>query len=157
MSGVGVQPRVPEQGDGDFGDGNRQGEAEQAGAQIAGMALGNGGDEVGGPGERQSGREAADDRGDLPFKPDRFESVVDGTPVDARRGDQDVPPARISGGIDFASAERMPDPNDSDEAVAEQPLRPHFGTRHAADHSGLEVDAAIAQRSAVPVGLGHEA
>jgi hypothetical protein len=121
------------------------------------MAFGNARDEIGGPGQGQGGREAADDGRDLPFQPNRFEGLIDRSAAGTRRRDEDVPTGGISGGCDPASAERVADAHDADEAVPEQELGPHLRAGRRADDSGLQVDAAVAERAAVPVRLGHEA
>src|SRR5687768_1038344 len=107
MGGVGVEPGVPEERDGDLRRGHGEGEAEHSVAKVAAMALGNGGDEIRGAGQREGGREAADDGRDVPSKADRLEGVVDRAAVETRRRYEDVPPGGISRGRDLPQAERM--------------------------------------------------
>ncbi len=47
--------------------------------------------------------------------------------------------------------------HDTDIAVVEQSLGAHFGSDGLLDDTGLQIDAAIAQRPALLVGLAHEA
>src|SRR3954463_7243840 len=51
----------------------------------------------------------------------------------------------------------MAAPDDADEAVFEQRLRPHLRPRRLADDTRFQVDGSFAQRRAVLVGLRHEA
>lgn len=47
-----------------------------SGAQVSGVSFRNAGDQVGSPGQSQRGRKAADDRGDLPFQPERLQGFI---------------------------------------------------------------------------------
>jgi hypothetical protein len=77
-------------------------------------------------GESQSGREATDDRDDLAFESEGLQGLVDRPLGEAAPRDEDRASARIAGGRDLTSAERVPQAHDADEAVAEQGLRAHF-------------------------------
>ena len=67
-----------------------------SGAQVSGVPFGNAGDHVGGPGQSQRGRKAADDRYDLPFKPERRQGFIDRSPVEPSPRHQYVPAGRIA-------------------------------------------------------------
>ena len=84
MRRIGIQARMPEQGDRDLRDGERKRKAVHPGAQVAGVALGHGRDQVGAARERQRFREAADDGDDLPFQPERLQRVIDQPLVEPR-------------------------------------------------------------------------
>jgi len=49
MRGIGIQPRVPEQGHRELRRGDRQGKTVHAGSQFSGVSFGNASDQVGGP------------------------------------------------------------------------------------------------------------
>ena len=127
-------------------------------AQVAGVPLGNAGDQVGGAGQRQRGREAADDRDDLALQPERLQRVVDRPLLEPAPRDADVPAGRIARGRD-------PRPGSSGCPVRTTPTKRSRNSACArssgpvvfADDAGLQVDGAVAQRRAVLVGLLHEA
>src|SRR4029079_17204218 len=73
---IGVQPRVPEQCNRDLRYSDRKGKTMHSDAEISGVSFGNTGNQVGGPGERQRSRKAADDGDDLPCESERRQSVV---------------------------------------------------------------------------------
>ena len=77
MRGVGVHARVPQQRHGEFLGGEGEGEGVQARAQVPRVSLRNGGDEVGGAGQRQGHGKAADDRDDVSLQSESLEHVVD--------------------------------------------------------------------------------
>ncbi len=153
---IGVQPRVPEQGHRERRQRDRQGKAEHSGAQVAGVVFGNAGDQVGAAGERQRGREAVDQGGDVPLEPEQLEGLVDPPVFFAPPRDADVVSGRVAGGGDLALAERVARPHHADETVAEEQLGPQLGAGRLPHHPGFEVDAAVAQRRAVFVELGRE-
>ena len=93
MRRIGVQPRVPEQRTVISGSGDRKREAVHPGAQVSGVSLGDAGDQVGGPRQRQRGREAADDGDDLPLQPDGFRASSIGPLSRPRRETQMCLPA----------------------------------------------------------------
>ena len=108
MCRIGIQPRVPEQRHRDLRCGDRKGKAVHSRAQVSGVPFGNAGDEVGGPGERQRGREAGDDGDDFPRQPQRMQGFVDRPPVETSSRDEDVPAGRVTGRRDLALAEGCP-------------------------------------------------
>lgn len=74
---IGIEPRVPEQRHRDFRHRDRKRKTVHAGAQDSCVALGNVGDQLGGSGERQRRREAADDRDDLACQPEPLQGFID--------------------------------------------------------------------------------
>src|ERR1041385_6647146 len=91
MSGIGIESRMPEQRDRDLRHRDGQRKAHHPGAQVAGMALGNAGNQVGGPGERQRRGKAAYDGDDLAREPKRLKRAVDRSLVQAPSRYADVP------------------------------------------------------------------
>ena len=78
-----------------------------AGAQASGVAFGNTGNQVGGPGQGQGAGKAADDNGDLPLQPEGHHGLVDRPLVEAAPRHADVLARRIAGKGDLALAERV--------------------------------------------------
>ena len=146
MRRVGIQSRVPEQRDGDLRQGDRQGEGHHAGAQIAGLAFGDGGDEVGGARQRQGLAEVADDGGDLARQAQRRQRRVDQPPIVAAPGHEDVAAGGVARCCErrLRPGERVRLAHDADEAVAEQRQRAELRSERRSNHTGLEIDAAIA-------------
>ena len=77
-----------------------------AGAQIAGVSLGNAGDQIGRSSQSHRGRETANDRGNLTFQSKRYQGVINGALANTSPRDTDVPCGGIAGGGDFALAQR---------------------------------------------------
>ncbi|KSV70632.1 hypothetical protein N182_04950 [Sinorhizobium sp. GL2] len=102
MRRVGVEAGVPEQRDGDFGQGDGQREGDEVFAQASGVALRHAGDEVGGADKRQGLGEAADGSGDLAAKAEGLEGSVDRADVVAAARDMDVVAFGLAGGRHFA-------------------------------------------------------
>ena len=123
----------------------------QAGAQVSGMAFGNGGDQVGGPGQGQGRREAADDHRNLPLQPEPLQRLVDRPLLETLPRDADMPAGRKTSGRDPAPAERMPLAHDADEAVPVERLGTDLRARRLAHDPGLQIDRSLAKRPAVPV------
>jgi hypothetical protein len=61
---IGIHPRVPDDRHGDARRRKWKRESVHAGAEISGIPFGNSGNHIAGSGQRQSSREAPDDRGD---------------------------------------------------------------------------------------------
>src|SRR4051812_43606407 len=120
MRGIGIQPRVPEQGNRDLRRGDRKGKTMHAGAQGSGVSFGNTGDQVGGPSESQRGRKSTDGRNDLPFQPERLQGFINRSLVEIPPRDTDVPAGRITGGRDLALAQRVPQSHNANETISEQ-------------------------------------
>ena len=163
MRGIGIQPRVPEQGHRELGRGDGQEKTLHSGSQFSGVPFGNTRDHVGGPSEGQCGRKTTDDRDYLPFQPERFQrfsnrslfiyrSLVETPPRNA-----DVPAGRITRRRDLALTQRVTHPDDADEAVSKQCLRAHFRSRRLHDDAGFQIDRPLAKWPAVFVWLLHEA
>ncbi len=76
MRRVGVKARVPEQRHGDLGHRERQRENVHAGARRRGVALGHGGDQVGGARQSQGRGKAADGGGDVAPDPRRLQGTI---------------------------------------------------------------------------------
>jgi hypothetical protein len=80
-------------------------------SQSSGVPLGNAGDQVGAPRERQGGRKAADDGDDLPLQTKRLQSVSNRSLfiirglVETPARDADMPAARIVGTPDLAATQ----------------------------------------------------
>src|SRR5712675_2106393 len=157
MRRIGIEPRVPEQRNRDLGEGDRKRKTVHAGAQASGVPFGNAGDQVGGAGQGQRGRKAADDRDDLAFQPETIQGLVDRSLVETAPRHEDVPAGCITGGRHLAPAERVPPSHDADETVEEQALRTHLRAGRLSHDAGFEIDGRVAQRRAVLVRLLHEA
>ena len=100
MHRVGIQPRMPEHGDGERRQRQRQRKAVQAGAQVGGVPFGNAGDQVAGPSERQRSGEACDDGCYLPLQLQGLKGLINRTFVEPATRDTDVTSRRITrGGI----------------------------------------------------------
>ena len=117
---IGVQPRVPEQRNRELRHAQRKGKIMHSRAQLSGVSFGNTGDQIGGPGQRQRGRESANDRDDLAFQPEPKQGFINRSLVETALRDADVPGRGIAGGRDLALAQRVLHAHDADETVAEQ-------------------------------------
>ena len=91
VAGVGVESRVPQQGDGEFSERDRKRKAMQAGPEISGVTFRNAGDQVRGAREGERGGKSCHERdGNFPFQVERGQGFVDRVAMrDA--GDADVP------------------------------------------------------------------
>ncbi len=121
------------------------------------MPFRDSGDQVGGAGEREGGREATDDRDDLSFQAELCQGFIDRSPLEGPSRDADVFPAGITGCSHFAAAQRMPHAHRPDEAVAKQRLCPQLRSSRSPDDSSLQINASLSQRGAIFVWLLQEA
>ena len=126
-------------------------------AQVASVPFGNAGDEIGGSSQGQSGREAADDRRDPAVQAKLCQGVVEGALVMVSAYDLDVCRGGITGRSDFAFAQRMSGPHDTDVPVSKQCLRPYFRAEGLIDHACFQIDGTVAERATVLLELVQEA
>jgi len=70
---------MPEQGNREWRDGQRQFEAVHPCVQNPGVPFMHAGEQVGGANQSERGREATDDRGDLSFQAHDRQGLVDGS------------------------------------------------------------------------------
>ena len=109
-------------------------------AQDFGVSRGNAGDQVGGAGERQCARKAADDGDDFPLETEVLQRRIDRPAAKALPRHADVPAGRVTGGGDRATDQRVPRAHDADETVAEQCLHTQLRGLRLTHDAGLQVD-----------------
>ena len=120
MRGVGILPRVPDQRHREVRQLHGEVEGGEALAQMAGVAFGHGGDEVGVARQGEGGGEAAHDGGDVAGEAVFVQGIVDAAVRLVAPGDEDV--ARLGEEFrgDAAFHQAVMAPHHAHEAVAEE-------------------------------------
>lgn len=156
VSGIGIQPWMPQQRNGKAWRGDGKCKAVHSNPQIAGMPLGNACNQIGAPRQGNGRRKAPDDCDDLPIEPERLQSRIDRALLLNLARDADVLAIRISRPGDFDPAKRMPEAHDPDDPVGEQGLNPQLWTSGFFHDTSFQIDAPVAERGRAFVGLVHE-
>lgn len=122
------------------------------------MPFGNAGDQVGGPGERQRGRKACDDRHylPLPLPLERLQGFINRSLVEPPPGDADVPASRIRRGRDLDLAQWVPHPHDANETVSEQCLRTQLRASGLPHDTRFQIGGSVVKWRAVFICPLHE-
>lgn len=153
MRRVAVHARMPEQRHGKRLQAQRQVEALQAGTQVSGVAFGHGGDQVAAARHRQGLREVGHRDGDVSAQAQDCHGIVNRAWAAPSSRNGDMPGRGIARRGQLAPAEPMALAHDADEAIPKQRLRAQLRPGRAADHAGLQIHAAIAQRRAPSTGV----
>lgn len=93
--------------------------------------------------KRYRGCETANHRHDVSLKSESFQLLIDGSSLKPATRNIYVPGFCKFRRRHLPFADRMPFPNDSDEAVLEQRRHSYFRSRRFADDSHFQIDPAI--------------